>query len=240
MSVSMVGSSLSTQSIQRPQGPAKEIREGVDSLKKAVDSGDMTAAQSAYDSLSKLQSDKQGVGASSSAASSSSSGGKDPLSKLLTSVGEALKSGDVGAVQQAVAQNGPPVGGPGGAGGPPPGGAGAPPPGGGGGGPPGGEEVGSAIGGLAQSLQSGDVSGAQESFTALTKLLAASQEDEEEENETSPTGSAPATSPNAFLDKLKSSLTDIGSALQSGDMASAQKLFSSVATRGSQGVNVLA
>jgi len=234
----MVSSSVSSQTLQRPQGPGKEIRQGIDTLKKAVESGDLTSVQSAYDSLSKLQADKQG--SSGTSGTSSSSDAKDPLSKLLTSVGEALKTGDVSAVQQAVAQNGPPGGGAGGPGGGP-GGAGGPPPGGGGGPPPGGGEVGSAVGSLAQSLQSGDLSGAQDSLTSLTKLLTASGEDEDEDDSSSTSStSSTSSSSNSFLDKLKSSLGDIGSALQSGDVSSAQKLFASVATRGSQGVNVLA
>lgn len=251
MSVSMVSTSVSSQTFQRPQGPGKDIRQGIDSLKKAVESGDMTAVQSAYDSLSKLQSDKQSSSTSSTTSTTeSASESKDPLSKLLSSVGDALKSGDASAVQQAFAQNGPPSGGPGGAGGtggPPPGG---PPPG---GSPPGGgggsSEVRDAVGSLAQSLQSGDASGAQDSLTALTKLLTAQDEDEDEDededsssstssNSTS-SNSTSATS-NSFLDTLKSSLGDIGSALQSGDVSSAQKLFSSITPRGSQGVNVLA
>lgn len=236
MSVSMVSSSVSSQTFQRPQGPGKEVRQGIDSLKKAVESGDMTAVQSAYDSLSKLQSDKQGSSGTSSTTSASES--KDPLSKLLSSVGDALKSGDVSAVQQAFAQNGPPSGGPGGAGGaggPPPGG---PPPGGGGGG--GSSEVRDAVGSLAQSLQSGDASGAQDSLTALTELLTAQDEDEDEDSSSSTSSNSTASSSNSFLDTLKSSLSDIGSALQSGDVSSAQKLFSSLTPRGSQGVNVLA
>ncbi|MCG5241789.1 hypothetical protein ACIU1J_03250 [Azospirillum doebereinerae] len=240
MSVSMVSSSVSSQTLQRPQVPGKEIRQGIDTLKKAVESGDLTSVQSAYDSLSKLQADKQGS-SGTSGTSSAGSDAKDPLSKLLTSVGEALKTGDVSAVQQAVAQNGPPGGGGGGRGGGP-GGAGGPPPGGGGGPPPGGGgEVGSAVGSLAQSLQSGDVSGAQDSLTSLTKLLTASSDDEDEDDSSSTSSTTSASSSsNSFLDKLKSSLGDIGSALQSGDVSSAQKLFASVATRGSQGVNVLA
>lgn len=236
MSVSMVSSSVSSQTFQRPQGPGKDVRQGIDSLKKAVESGDMTAVQSAYDSLSKLQADKQGSNGASSTTSASES--KDPLSKLLSSVGDALKSGDVSAVQQAFAQNGPPSGGPGGAGGgaggPPPGGR---PPGGGGGGS---SEVRDAVGSLAQSLQSGDASGAQDSLTALTKLLTAQDEDEDADSSSGTSSNSTASASNSFLDTLKSSLSDIGSALQAGDVSSAQKLFSSLTPRGSQGVNVLA
>lgn len=237
MSVSMVGSPVSSQTFQRPQGPGKDIRQGIDGLKKAVDSGDMTAVQSAYESLSKLQADTQGSsGTSGTASASTTSAGesKDPLSKLLSSVGDALKSGDISAVQQAFAQNGPPSGGPGGArgaGGPPPGGR---PHGGGGGRGGGSSEVRDAVGSLAQSLQSGDASGAQDSLTALTKLLTAQDGDSASGSSTS------ATASNSFIDTLKSGLSDIGSALQAGDVSSAQKLFSGLTPRGSQGVNVLA
>ncbi len=193
MSVSLVSSSASSQTFQRPQGAGKEIRQGIDSLKKAVEAGDMSAVQSAYDSLSKLQADKQGSSASGSSSSSTTtaSDGKDPLSKLLSSVGDALKSGDVSAVQQAFAQNGPPSGGPGGAGGR--GGAGGPPPG----GPPGGEggssEVRDAVGSLAQSLQSGDTTSAQDSLTALTKLLTA-QDSDSDSDQSSSSGSSGSSS----------------------------------------------
>ncbi|PWC31093.1 hypothetical protein TSO352_30140 [Azospirillum sp. TSO35-2] len=207
-------------------------------MKKAVESGDLTAAQSAYDSLSKLQSDKQSTSSSTSSTSSSS----DPLSKLLSSVGEALKSGDVSQVQQAFAQNGPPSGGPGGAGGPGggPGGAGGPPPN----GPPpdgagGSDAVGSAVGSLAQSLQSGDVSGAQDSLSALADLLK-NGSDSDSDSSSSSSSSTSGTSANSFLDSLKSNLSDLGSALSSGDLGSAQKLFASLVPRGSQGVDVTA
>jgi hypothetical protein len=222
MSVSMVSSSAVGQTYQRPQGPGKEIREGIDSLKKAVDAGDMTAVQSAYESLSKLQSDKQG---SSTSSTTSASTGKDPLSKLLSSVGEALKSGDISQVQQAISKNGPPSGGPGGAGGPPPDG---PPPGEGGGS----DELRSTVGSLAQSLQSGDVSGAQESLSALSDLLkSASDSDSDSGDDSSSTD---------FLGTLKKNLSSLSSSLSSGDISGAQSLFASLTPRGSQGVNITA
>lgn len=226
MSVSMVSSSAVGQTYQRPQGPGKEIREGIDSLKKAVDAGDMTAVQSAYESLSKLQSDKQG---SSTSSTTSASTGKDPLSKLLSSVGEALKSGDISQVQQAMSKNGPPSGGPGGAGG----GAGGPPPD----GPPPGEgggsdELRSTVGSLAQSLQSGDVSGAQESLSALSDMLkSASDSDSDSGDDSSSTD---------FLGTLKKNLSSLSSSLSSGDISGAQSLFASLTPRGSQGVNITA
>lgn len=229
MSVSMVSSSAVGQTYQRPQGPGKEIREGIDSLKKAVESGDMTAVQSAYESLSKLQSDKQGSSTTSS--TTSASNGKDPLSKLLSSVGEALKSGDISQVQQAMAKNGPPSGGPGGAGGPGggPGGAGGPPPD---GPPPGGgsDELRSTVGSLAQSLQSGDVSGAQDSLSALSDMLKNAADSDSEDGSSS----------TDFLGSLKKNLSSLSSSLSSGDISGAQSLFASLTPRGSQGVDITA
>lgn len=232
MSVSMVSASAVGQTYQRPQGPGKEIREGVDSLKKAVESGDMTAVQSAYDSLSKLQSDKQGSSTGSSTSTSASTG-KDPLSKLLSSVGEALKSGDIGQVQQAMSKNGPPSGSPGGAGGSGggPGGAGGPPPN---GPPPGGEggsdELRSTVGSLAQSLQSGDVSGAQDSLSALSDMLKSAADSD----------SGDDSSSTDFLGTLKKNLSSLSSSLSSGDISGAQSLFASLTPRGSQGVDITA
>ncbi|WP_109052172.1 hypothetical protein [Azospirillum sp. TSA6c] len=224
MSVSMVSASAVGQTYQRPQGPGKEIREGIDGLKKAVESGDMTAVQSAYDSLSKLQSDKQG---SSSGSSTSASTGKDPLSKLLSSVGEALKSGDIGQVQQAMSKNGPPSGGPGGAGGPPPNG---PPPGDEGGS----DELRSTVGSLAQSLQSGDVSGAQDSLSALSDMLKSAADSDSGDDSGSDSSSTD------FLGTLKKNLSSLSSSLSSGDLSGAQSLFASLTPRGSQGVDITA
>lgn len=228
MSVSMVSSSAVGQTYQRPQGPGKEIREGIDSLKKAAESGDMTAVQSAYESLSKLQSDKQG--SSSSTTSPTAGAGKDPLSKLLSSVGEALDSGDISQVQQALSKNGPPGGGAGGAGGPG-GGAGGPPPN----GPPPGEgggsdELRSTVGSLAQSLQSGDVSGAQESLSALSDMLKSASDSDSEDDGSS----------TDFLGTLKKNLSSLSSSLSSGDVTGAQSLFASLTPRGSQGVDITA
>lgn len=235
MSVSAIGSSTISQfqQTQRPQGPGKEIREGLDQLRSAVESGNLDAAQEAYDSLSELQSARQ------STASASTSTKEDPLSKLLTEVGSALESGDISQVQSAFASFGPaqggpaqggPGGGPGGAGGPPPG----PPPG--GAGPS--DEVKSAIGELASSLGSGDLESAQSAYSSLADLLSSAADDDDEEDDTT---SSTSTTSSASLpeDRFKALLSDIGSALDSGNLASAQSLFSALAPRGSQGVNVV-
>lgn len=241
MSISGVSASTTTQQLQRPPGPGKEIRQGIDNLKNAIESGDLDATKAAYESLSKLQSDKQN-GASST---SSTSQRKDPLSNLLSSVGEALESGDISQVQAAFEAAGPK--GPGGVGGGVGGGRGGPPPGGGGaGGPPpdgGGpsEEVVSAFGSFAQSLQSGDLTSAQSSYSALTDLLKSSAEDDgSDSSSSSSTSSTSSSSSTSATDRFSSVLSDIGTALQAGNLSSAQKLFASLAPRGSQGVDVYA
>lgn len=244
MSISGVSASTTTQQLQRPAGPGKEIRQGIDNLKTAIESGDLDATKAAYESLSKLQSDKQsGTSSTSSSTSTSSTSStsqrKDPLSTLLSSVGEALESGDMSQVQAAFEAAGPKgPGGPGGGrGGPPPGGGGAggPPPD-GAGGPS--DEMKSAFGSFAESLQSGDLTSAQSSYNALTDLLKSSAEDDGSDSSNS--SSTSSSSSTSAADRFSSVLSDIGSALQSGNLGSAQKLFSSLAPRGSQGVDVYA
>ncbi|CAO3372386.1 hypothetical protein [Azospirillum argentinense] len=226
MSISSVTSSAASGiAQQRAAGPGKEIREGLHQLKDAVKSGDLDSIQSAYESLSKLQS-----------GSGSASDANSPLSKMLTAVGEALQTGDVSQVQQAFAANGPKgaggpgaagLGGPGGAGGPPPG----PPPG-GAGGPP--DAMKDAMGSLSQSLQSGDLSGAQDSVSSLLSFLQEASDD----GASSPSSASSTTA--SVADLFKTALQSMSSALQSGDLTGAQKAFSSLAPRGSQGVDLLA
>lgn len=253
MSISSVtSSSVASVAQQRPQGPGKEIREGVGQLKKAIASGDLDSVQKAYDSLSKLQSDRQSssVTGSGTGSASGASNSNDPLSKMLTAVGDALKTGDISQVQQAFEANGPKgAGGGRGPGGPGGGRPMGPPPDGGQGGPS--SEVKSAMGSLAQSLQSGDLSGAQDAFSSLAKLLGSSTDSDSSGSSssgsstsgssTSSSSAASATSSASSAEDLfKTMLNNLGTALQSGDLSGAQKAFSSMAPRGSQGVNVLA
>lgn len=186
---------------QRPQRPDDAISQGVDGLLKAVQSGDKDSIQEAYDSLSKA------VGSTSS----NSTDENNPLAKLLSTVGQALESGDVSGLAETVAAQGPGgvdgAGGPGGAGGPPPG----PPPGGasGRGGPT--EEVREGLTGLAESLSSGDLTSAQSAYSALAEAL-----------------SQDANAPEDFTSRL----SELGGALESGSLATAQQLFSSLMPRG--------
>lgn len=244
MSVSSIStsSSYAVSSQQRPQRPNDEISSGVDSLLKAVQSGDKDAIQSAYDSLSSTVSSKNSSSSSSSSSSSttstsSTSDSDNPVSKLLSTVSDALKSGDVSnlaATLQAQAPQGAGgSGGPGGAGGPPPGG---PPPE-GAEGPS--DEVKSAIGDLAESLSSGDLSSAQSSYSALSDLLSSAASSDSSSSSSTTSTSSTSSSSSSGSDKFSSTLSDIGSALDSGNLSQAQQLFSSLLPRGSS-VNVYA
>ncbi|HYG88187.1 MAG TPA: hypothetical protein VD978_18230 [Azospirillum sp.] len=239
MSISDVPSSSVSQLYQyqnrRPPGPGKEIREGIDTLKKALESNDLEAAQKAYDSLSEAAGKRQGGGSSTSGTSGT---GKDPLSTMLSEVGTALKTGDISQVQQAFAEFGPPQGGASGRGGPPPG----PPPG--GQGPS--DEVKDAMGQLAQSLSSGDLSSAQSAFETLSALFEEESDDSAGTSSSSGTSSttsatsASSTASTSAADRFKELLGDLGSALQTGHLASAQSLFAAMAPRGSQGIDIMA
>lgn len=226
MGVSTIDSSSSyaVSNQQRPQRrPDDAVGKDAHNLLKAVKSGDKDAIQSAYDALSQAVNGTSSTSSAQSSSSSSSSVGgsdkNDKLSKLLSTVGAALQSGDVSGLAQTLETEGlggRERGGPGGAGGPPPGG---PPPSGGFGGSGGPtKEVSAGLAGLSDSLTSGDLTSAQTAYSSLTDAL-----------------KSDSNAPDDFTSKL----TDIGSALSSGNLSNAQQLFSALLPRGST-VNIAA
>ncbi|MBV9557119.1 MAG: hypothetical protein JO254_08550 [Pseudolabrys sp.] len=86
MAVSAVSSSTS---FAPPQGNPSAIKQAFSQLNDALQSGDLSSAQSAYQTLSQ-----------SPLAKDPSS----PIAKELAQIGDALQSGDVGKAQQAMAQ----------------------------------------------------------------------------------------------------------------------------------------
>lgn len=183
------------------------------SLADALKSGDLDAAKEAYTALTKTLEEDQ------TSSSSTQDSRKQKLTDMLSQVGDALNSGDISKAQEAFKSNAPP---------PPPSGAqGGPPPD--DGGPS--EDVMKGMASLADALKSGDLSSAKDAYASLTDLLSS---DNSSTSETS--SSDAATSGKA---KLQSALADIGKALQSGDLTSAQKLFSSMTPRG-QNVDTVA
>lgn len=137
---------------------------------------------------------------------------KQKLTDMLSQVGEALDSGDLSAAQDIFQQSAPP----------------SPPPGGPQGGPPSGagpsEAVVQDIGTLSEALNSGDLATAQAAYESLLEQL----------NSESESGSS-----DSGRDDFLSKLAEVGAALQSGDVTSAQQLFSAMTPRG-QGINVTA
>ncbi len=187
-----------------PSGPSKEIREGMKALAEALKSGDLDAAKAAYDTLSQAMDDDQTSGTQDAR--------KQKLADMLSQLGEALDSGDLSAAQDIFQQSPPPA--------PPPGGPqGGPPPG---AGPS--EAVVQGIGALSEALQSGDATSAQGAYDSLLELL-----DSEAESGSSDPG----------RDDFLSKLADVGTALKSGNVTSAQQLFSAMTPRG-QGMNAVA
>jgi hypothetical protein len=79
MAMAAVSSALSTV-----PPPVNSIRQSFAQLVNALQSGNLTAAQSAY-----------------SAFSAQTGGGSGPLSQALSQIGDALQSGDIGKAQQA-------------------------------------------------------------------------------------------------------------------------------------------
>ena len=79
---------------------------------------------------------------------------------------------------------------------------------------------------LSTALESGDLSTAQKSFGDLQKLL--------QSNGAISQASTPGTAPSGPLDAIKSDFQALGQALQSGDLAGAQKDYAQLATDSQQ------
>jgi len=187
----------------------REFRQSMQSLKNALESDDLESAQDAYDTLTSLLESK--------ASSDSSDDRASAFTDMLEEVGAALEAGDVEAAQEAFASGKPD--------GPPPG----PPPG-----QPqnevtglNNEEVQSAIGALADALQSGDTGAAETAYSDLMTLLGneetdAAKDDDDSDSDTS------STQKNSF----EAMLEDLGTALSAGNMEAAQSIFASAGAHG--------
>ena len=160
MSVSAVASrpvSPGSTNTAPPRGPGKDVRDGMESLKKSLASGDLSGAKAM---LEKLQSAHDAA----AARGVTPPDGQDRLGALLEKVGTAVSSGDLSAAQDALSKFGPPHG----AKGPPPGGMGPPP---GGMGPP--PEVEQGLATLSDALEAGNADAAEAAFGSLAESLKA-------------------------------------------------------------------
>jgi len=210
MSISALNSSTSTVSALQTQtvtSEQRELRQSMRALEGALESGDLDSAQDAYDTLTSLLESK--------APSDSSDDRAASFADMLEEVGAALEAGDVEAAQEAFVSGKPD--------GPPP----PPPPG-----PPpsdatglNNEEVQSAIGALADALQSGDADEAETAYSDLMTLLSNEETDAAADDDDSDTSS---TQQNPF----EAMLEDLGTALSTGNMEVAQSIFASAGAHG--------
>jgi len=205
MSISALSSNLVNDlSPQQWQNPFKEVRQDFEQLAGALQSGDLSGAQSAYSSIQQL------LAANTSLSSSSS---PNTLQSDFAALGQALSSGSLTQAQSAFSQlksdfqaarqsrfdgaNGPSQGQdqylPSSSQGP--------------------NAVTQALEDytqLSSDIQSGDLTDAQTAYTSLQQLVG------------NPNPSTPTTSPTT----IQSDFTTLGQAIQSGDATQAQSAFS--------------
>jgi hypothetical protein len=227
MSISPLSSSLlSDLSQQHRQNPFQEIRQDFEQLSSALQSGDLSGAQSAYSSIQQLLQNYQG-----SSNNGAGSNGVSTIQNDFSAVGQALQSGDLTEAQSAFAQlqtdaqsvrqakfgdtaTAPQV-----------------------------QNqqvqnqqvqdqyVGSTsqnlspaqqvqqeYAQLASAIQSGDLTGAQTAFAALQQTLG------QQTSNTTATGATTATG-STNSDPILNDFNDLGQALQSGNLSQAQSAF---------------
>ena len=99
MSVSNI-SSAST-SVYQSSGQQQGMRYYMKQLSQALQSGDLSAAQQAYNSISQLPQFQNALASQSAGSSSNSTGGSSTFVQALTQIGNDLQSGDLSSAQQA-------------------------------------------------------------------------------------------------------------------------------------------
>ncbi len=208
MSISALSSNLiSDLAPQHWQNPFQEIKQDFQQLASALQSGNLSGAQSAYSNIQQLLQGSQG---SSTSNTSSTSTGSNTLQNDFAALGQALQSGDLSTAQSAFAQLKSDF-----QASRPSGGAGAAQ------GPSQGDDQYVASQGqnpveqalqdytqLASDLQSGNLTAAQSDYTNLQQLVQAYQ--------------GPAKSDSA----IQSDFATLGQDLQSGNLTQAQSEFS--------------
>ena len=213
MSISALSSSLiSDLAPQHWQNPFQEIKQDFQQLASALQSGNLSGAQSAYSNIQQLLQGNQG---SSTSNTSSTSTGSNTLQNDFLALGQALQSGDLSTAQSAFAQLQSDFQASHQPGGASPGTQG----------PPQGDDQYVASQGqnpveqalqdytqLASDLQSGNLTAAQSDYTNLQQLVQAYQ--------------GPAKSDSA----IQSDFATLGQDLQSGNLTQAQSEFSQLQT----------
>jgi len=220
MSISPLSTNLlSDLSQQHRQNPFQEIKQDFNQLASALQSGNLTDAQSAYSNIQQLLGGNQG-----SSNSSTGSSGSNPIQNDFAALGQALQSGDLTEAQSAFSQlqsdvqsarqanqAQPPVAQdqyvpassqtttsqtltPA-------------------------EQVQQDYTQLASALQSGNLTGAQTAFTALQQAL------ETQTGNTAASGTTSSTTSTTSQDPILNDFNALGQALSSGNLSQAQSAF---------------
>ena len=216
MSISALSSNLITDlSQQYQQNPLQQIRKDFNQLASALQSGDLSGAQSAYSSIQQLLQDNQ-----SSSNSISGSNGTSTIQNDFATLGQALQSGDLSQAQsafsqlqsdfKAASQSAQAL-------------------------PPGedqyvsgasqqglsvAQQVQQDYAQLASALQSGDLSKAQSAFASLKQEL------QSQGASTTQASTQSSTNSSSGSDSIANDFNTIGEALSSGNLSQAQNAFS--------------
>lgn len=104
MSISAITSS-STTSTSSVNSEMKQRRDTFSALEKAISSGDLDSAKTAFatmkSDMEKMQAIRQQITGNTNSSNSSSSSSDDPMSKAMEALSTALESGDTSSVQDA-------------------------------------------------------------------------------------------------------------------------------------------
>ena len=220
MSISSLASTLIADlSQQYQQNPFQKIQQDFKQLASALQSGDLSGAQSAYASIEQLLPANQ-----SSSSSATGSNGSNAIQSDFASLGQALQSGDLSEAQSAfgqlqsdlktatqsaqtplqgedqyvgsTSQQGLSVA----------------------------QQVQQDYAQLASSLQSGDLAGAQSAFANLQQAL------QSQGTSTPQSTTESGTSSSSGSDTIANDFSALGQALSSGNLSQAQSAFSQLQT----------
>jgi DNA-binding FadR family transcriptional regulator len=215
MSISALSFNLINDlSQQQRQNPFQQLRQDFSQLSSALQSGDLSGAQSAYSSLQKLLQSRQ------NSAATPGSNVPNTIQTDFAALGQALQSGDVNQARSAFSQlrsdlqarRNTPI--------EPPPGQDQYVPGGSRPGPSLTQQVQQDYARLAGALQSGDLSGAQSAFSNLQQAL---------QSQGAGATQTTATS-NSTTDPIANDFNTLGQALSSGNLTQAQSAFSQLKT----------
>ncbi len=108
MSISALSSSLIADVSQQRQNPFQEIKQDFQQLASALQSGDLSGAQSAYSNIQQLLGANSGSSSnttsSNTASPNTSASGSSTLQTDFAALGQALQSGDLSTAQSAFSQ----------------------------------------------------------------------------------------------------------------------------------------